>query len=186
MHMSGRVPEWWVDVALPDASKLTHWPEWLDQHWHEIQKPFRQGTPPIPKRAEKVTGLASVREMVLCGESGGVALGRRLDDISRILGEPTDWSVRPRIVQYGPLELTFRDGRVVLAACYLSRNRHDDRVDIDVPLTLPAAEDWLRSENITFSPDPALTYDDQTALKVDKSRAHLLFEENDLWSVQIA
>ncbi len=129
--------------------------------------------------------VVSLRELVVTGASGGVALGRNSEDVMRSLGKPSDRSqIRPEILKYGPLELTFREGKVVLVAYYDSAEE-DPRVHVDLPQSRDQLEDLLKEAGTELKEEPALSYDDQFACAAARSGAIVLFKGGRLSSVQL-
>lgn len=112
--------------------------------------------------------------------------GVRLEEVTDALGEPTDRSSEPPLILvYGPLQLTFRQGELVLAAYYAGRGNVEARVAADVPETQEAVEALLVAEGAAFTNDPALSYDDYTSLQVHGSGASVSFEAGSLLGVQV-
>jgi hypothetical protein len=107
-----------------------------------------------------------------------------------ILGEPSARSsIKPDILKYEPLELTFIDDHLVLIAYYAHRpapRGSSPIVSLDLPELLDEVEAVLRQEGVPSAPIDALTYDDQFALELPNSHAVVLFEKSALASVQVA
>lgn len=83
----------------------------------------------------------SVRDLLVEGQSLGLAIGSGLDRVIDTLGEPADRSViRPLVVKYGSVEFTFVDGVVILIAYYAERQRHAaaSAIGEDLPRSIDA------------------------------------------------
>jgi hypothetical protein len=129
--------------------------------------------------------MVSLKELALTGASGGIALGRTSEDVIEALGEPTDRSqIRPEILKYGPLELTFRAGKVVLVA-YYDVTEADRRVLVDLPRSRDQLKAVLKDAGAELNEEPALSYDDQVACAIPRSGAIVLFRGERLNSVQL-
>jgi hypothetical protein len=132
--------------------------------------------------------MVSIRELAVTGRSGVVGAGRPKADVIRSLGEPTDRSlIRPLILRYGRLELTFHDDGLILTAYYPSRGVSDGRIAEDMPTAQEEVELLLRERGLRFHEDADLTYDDQIAINVENAAGTLLlFEDGELTSVQVS
>jgi hypothetical protein len=132
----------------------------------------------------------SLKELVLTGTSGGLSVGMTIGDVLAQLGEPIDRSItKSPILQYGPLELSFDQGELFLLAAYLNQPERAAEwtgVIFDLPGSLVQIEDFLRGSDVDFVPIESLTFESQSALKVLRSNASLIFDENQqLDSVQL-
>jgi len=132
----------------------------------------------------------SVRDLLVEGQSLGLAIGSGLDRVIDTLGEPADRSViRPLVVKYGSVEFTFVDGVVILIAYYAERHRHATASAIgeDLPRSMDAITRLLAEHELDVVVDSALSYDSQRALTVvGGSSATMLFDGTRLTSVQLA
>jgi hypothetical protein len=95
--------------------------------------------------------MPTIREFLTSGQLGEVRLGLRPEQVTRILGEPDDHSVRRRpisLLRFGAVEFAFKhipdtaDSRLVSIAV------HFDRADRNIP-ALVRPTDWLPTSETT-------------------------------------
>jgi hypothetical protein len=130
--------------------------------------------------------MISIRELLLEGRSSVVVPGASLDEVGAALGEPTNRSDEPPLILvYGRLQLTFRRRELVLAAYYDGHRQDDERITVDVPATQEDIEALLVAEGAAYSRDAMLSYDDYTALHVERSGASVNFQSGALLGIQV-
>jgi hypothetical protein len=130
---------------------------------------------------------ASLIEFAATGALGELRPGLTEDEVRELLGEPDDVSLPPAEVWlYGSVEVSFREGAVVLIAVELATPNAPGGVpaalgvveDLDPESLLPAVYAALRERGATVELDPSLTSERQVTLVVRAhSRVSIVFDE---------
>jgi hypothetical protein len=135
--------------------------------------------------------MTSLVEFMASGTIGPVRLGLSQSEVTRFWGEAPDVSRgRPRIVRYGPVEVTFIDGLVGLLAIYTRHRTHPGPLaldwDVDESTTAEALRRRIDELGLRYERVPALCFDTQEALRIADSGVVAIFDRNRLDSLQLS
>jgi hypothetical protein len=136
--------------------------------------------------------MASLENFLRTGRFGLVCLGTTSRSLTELLGYPDDRSVEePEIRKYGNLEIVFRDGLVHMIALYfrdgnfISPFSFSDYCPND-QTSLSDMEHFLRTNQISYSPEESLTFDSQSGLRISVSNATLVFSQGRLYGIFVS
>lgn len=139
----------------------------------------------------------SLKDFLLTGKLGMIALGITREEISRSLGEALDWTfdvpkARATLWKYGGLQIGFDNDKVTLMGMYFSNEFIVPNVELEgyFPTGHTTSQefmDFLRSEKIDYQVDASLTFGPQLCLVVASGVQSLFDSEvNHLISIQYA
>lgn len=109
-------------------------------------------------------------EFIRSGEISRVPLECSFDEAIKRLGTPDESCERKQIIKYNDIELHFSAGRLSLIHfCFETIESETDwrrRVGDTIPRIDMVFSEYLFANEIEFSPYPALTFDNQSAVKL--------------------
>lgn len=134
----------------------------------------------------------SVGGFLRSGALGPLHIGISEANVTKLLGKPSDVSVRglPRILKYGNVQLTFSDDKLSVIAISFSKNWHPVFILRGViPTRTMKFADFVElfgSEFDAFVENSSLTYDSQRVIVIKPSKVEVLFIDDELDKMYMA